>query len=162
MTKFGEFDYSQWEKFAQNFNRQTQQIIQADFITAVMNQLGQMFLTVVKDRTPVGQYSNIVDFYTTDGRHVQFTTNSATRVGGNLRRNWKVSSVKKSGSNWIVTISNNTEYGPYVEFGHRTVNGGWVEGQFMLKLTRWDIKEQFPKIIGNKYEKMLKSLMGGG
>ena len=31
------------------------------------------------------------------------------------------------------TVGYTKEYAPHVEYGHRTRNGGWVDGQFFLK-----------------------------
>lgn len=31
------------------------------------------------------------------------------------------------------TVGYTKEYAPHVEFGHRTIGGGWVPGQFFLK-----------------------------
>ena len=48
---------------------------------------------------------------------------------GTLRRGWTIGSVIKNGANYEIEVINNTEYAPYVEFGHRTSNHqGWVKG----------------------------------
>lgn len=43
---------------------------------------------------------------------------------GNLQRGWKRSPVVKTERRYKQTVFNNTEYGPYVEFGHRIKRNG--------------------------------------
>ncbi|MEG0324506.1 MAG: hypothetical protein RR547_00525 [Raoultibacter sp.] len=42
-------------------------------------------------------------------------------------------SLSKSGSGEKTKVGYTKSYAPHVEFGHRTVNGGYVEGQLFLK-----------------------------
>lgn len=51
---------------------------------------------------------------------------------GNLRRNWS-SKNKKLPDGYKIIVFNQTEYAPYVEYGHRTKqNTRFVQGRFML------------------------------
>ena len=57
---------------------------------------------------------------------------------GYLRRGWHRDRVRRVGNAHISSYSNSVAYAPYVNYGHRTVNGwgettGWVEGRFMLE-----------------------------
>lgn len=148
-----DFEFDQFLKFANQFHKNLQE---ETFIIDVMNRLGNLMIREVKMRTPVGQYDNSV-FFARDGKLFVFeATGGRNRVGGELRRNWVLEGVQATGDGFIVTISNNTEYGPFVENGHRTVNGGWVEGQFFLKITMEEIMSQLPKIVGPAYEEYLR------
>lgn len=52
---------------------------------------------------------------------------------GNLRRGYRVVKARKLSSGRIVgEVINNEHYFKYVEEGHRTKNGGFVKGKFML------------------------------
>lgn len=42
-------------------------------------------------------------------------------------------SVGKAGNGVSAEVGYTKEYAPHVEFGHRTVNGGWVPGQHFLQ-----------------------------
>lgn len=42
-------------------------------------------------------------------------------------------SVGKTGKGMDAEVGYTKEYTPHVEFGHRTVNGGWVPGQHFLQ-----------------------------
>lgn len=99
--------------------------------------VGAAHLARTKANTPVGQYSNQVDFWTRDGKHVQFTIKKV-RIGGQLRIRWQQTPAVLTNESVITTIVfNNTEYAPYVEFGHRIRNKegvtiGFVPGRFMM------------------------------
>lgn len=51
---------------------------------------------------------------------------------GDLRRGFRVNEARLVGKRIIGSISNTEKYFKYVEEGHRTRNGGFVKGQFML------------------------------
>lgn len=53
--------------------------------------------------------------------------------GGTLRRSWKRSNVNYTDKSLVVKVSNSADYASFVENGHRTRSGGWVNGRFMLK-----------------------------
>lgn len=79
---------------------------------------------------------------------------------GDLRNNWKHHVVKR-GDSFIILIYNQLEYASFVENGHRIVIGGqtvgWVEGKFMLKLT----KDEMERIAPNMWKKEIEKEMGG-
>jgi len=147
------FDFSEFEAFAKNFHKTLQE---ENFIFEVLNQLGNVMIKDVKNRTPVGQYDNTV-YFVRNGKLLAFESISPRgRQGGNLRRNWTLDGVSKSGNGYVVTISNNTEYAGFVEDGHRVVGGGWVEGQFFLKITMEEIMSKLPMIVGPMYQDYLR------
>ncbi|EJO5347143.1 HK97 gp10 family phage protein [Clostridium botulinum] len=101
--------------------------------------LANKLLRKVKQRTPVGVYS--------DGR-----------TGGELRRNWQIGNLVKLGNSWYIEVFNNTEYAKHVEFGHRTRLGvtnnpqhykakgsiAYVPGVHMLKISVEELNSQLP------------------
>lgn len=89
--------------------------LKAQFDQAVKHsakQTGNVMLSSVVKRTPVGVYKN--------------------KTGGNLRRNWK-QEVNHHQNKTEVIIENPVDYGSYVNYGHKTVNGNFVKGQFFLE-----------------------------
>ena len=97
----------------------------------LIKKYGVYLFTNTKKRTPVGQYN--------DGR-----------TGGTLRRSWQL---KYKKGDLSIRLYNNTEYGIYVEYGHRTRGGkSYVEGVYMLKKTFEKTEEKFT----NDLEKLLK------
>lgn len=51
---------------------------------------------------------------------------------GDLRRGYRVNKARVVGKRVVGSISNVEKYFKYVEEGHRTRNGGFVKGRFML------------------------------
>ena len=56
------------------------------------------------------------------------------KTAGNLRRGYRIVNARKSSSGQIVgALTNNEKYFKYVNDGHRTKNGGFVKGKFMIQ-----------------------------
>lgn len=70
---------------------------------------------------------------------------------GQLRRSWQL---KYKKGDLYIRLYNNTEYGIYVEYGHRTRGGkSYVEGAYMLKKTFEKTEEKFMKDLENVLKK---------
>ena len=118
--------------------------------------IAALLLAQVIPRTPVGVYPP-----------------SSGKNGGTLRRGWTGGKeikniaaysnqlhVRKEGSAYVIEITNPTFYGPYVEYGHRTVNGKWVEGRMMLQEAELETQNKTPAILEKKIEQFLKRHIG--
>lgn len=81
---------------------------------------------------------------------------------GLLRRNWRVGDFRKIANGWQVEYFNNTEYAPYVEFGHRKKGGGFTPGRFMLKISEQELQQEMPQILERKLEQYMRRLFEGG
>lgn len=102
---------------------------------------------------------------------------SSGKKGGTLRRGWTGGKsggkgqtyaqglrVKKKGSVYEIEIINPVKYASYVEYGHRTRNGGgmgWVEGKLFLTLSEADLQRETPAIIEKKLQKLFKGVFNG-
>ena len=79
---------------------------------------------------------------------------------GQLRRAWNANGPSITGSSIEVEISNNTEYAPFVEYGHRTRGGGgWVPGVHMLTDTLKQVESQLSGLITPDFQKVLEDLL---
>lgn len=106
------------------------------------------------------------------------------KVGGTLRRGWTSKThdeaasgkgkngkpakeyaaslpVRKVGDYYEIEIINPVEYASYVEFGHRTRNGGWVEGQYMLTISEEQLKQISPAVLQRMINKKLHEVLNG-
>ena len=106
------------------------------------------------------------------------------KVGGTLRRGWTSKThdeaasgkgkngkpakeyaaslpVRKVGDYYEIEIINPVEYASYVEFGHRTRNGGWVEGQYMLTISEERLKQISPAVLQQMINKKLHEVLNG-
>lgn len=158
-TKFVKFDCSEFRKFAQGL-KLDQRFIDNKLETFIL-MMAQRALDKIKEKTPVGVYDGHVRFVTKDGKEVDFNTNTS-KVGGNLRRNWRLGSLAKKGNSYVVEIYNNTEYASYVNNGHRTPNHkGWVEGQFFVELAMEEIEKELPIFMQKMQEDILNQIING-
>lgn len=84
---------------------------------------------------------------------------------GKLASSWTAGAVEKDGDTYTITVKNNAlsdsgvPYAIYVEYGHRTKKGGWVEGRKMLTITEEEIKDALPNFIDRKIKEFLRRCM---
>lgn len=90
------------------------------------------------------------------GRLMASAVNRTPVDTGTLRRGWRMTQVKKISDGYEIRVVNPTEYASWVENGHRTRSGGWVEGRFFLKNSELELKGDFQRIIENKLRRFLE------
>lgn len=160
--RWGECDFSELKKLQKQINDAADGRIIEDFMKNLLEDIGNLAIRKTKRRTP----SNT----------------------GNLRRNWKATSVKKVGSFYIIDIYNNVEYASFVENGFRAHwvpgrwegnvfvydreakegmyvgkgSGGWVEGKFMLKISIKEVENQMQQIVDSKSIALLRKIFNEG
>lgn len=156
MAKWGNCDFSELRKYADKLEKLTDADIE-ELCIKCSKELAARLLALVIPRTIVGDYPA-----------------GSGKVGGTLRRGWTSKThaeaasgkgkngkpikeyvaslpVRKVGGYYIIKIINPVEYSPYVEFGHRTRSGGWVDGKYMLTISEERLKQIAPRVL----EKML-------
>lgn len=112
------------------------------------------------------------------------TVRHTVKVGGTLRRGWTSKThdeaasgtgkrgepakeyaaslpVRKVGDYYKIQIINPVEYASYVEFGHRTKSGGWVEGRYMLTISEEQLKQISPAVLQRMINKKLHEVLNG-
>lgn len=150
MAKWGKADYRQLKKLQKNIADMSKKLNMDVFYEACCKELAARLLALVVPKTPVGNYPK-----------------SSGKKGGTLRRGWGAKTageakgyaeslkVEKTGGKYTVEIINPTEYASYVEYGHRTSSGGWVEGRYMLTISEEKLETIAPALL----EKKLRSYM---
>lgn len=111
-----------------------------------MNDVGNMGLTVVKERTPTDK--------------------------GQLKNAWQKKPAAKQGNAIVVELVNNTEYAASVEFGHRQKVGQYVPainarlvtpfvpGKFMLKNSMSEIETVMNQRVDKRFQNEINQLFG--
>ena len=156
MAQWGNCKFDQLKEYADKLEKLTDADIN-DLCVKCSKELAARLLALVIPRTIVGDYPA-----------------GSGKVGGTLRRGWTSKThaeaasgkgkngkpikeyvaslpVRKVGNYYIIQIINPVEYSPYVEFGHRTRSGGWVDGKYMLTISEERLKQIAPRVL----EKML-------
>ena len=141
MSRWGRCDFSQFREFAKGFEKLSDSEID-DLCVACSKELAARLLALVIPATPVGKYP---------------------KGSGKAGREYAQSlTVTKSGNIYMVEIINPVEYASYVEFGHRTVSGGWVEGRYMLTISEEKLKRIAPSVLEKMVLRKLKEVCNGG
>lgn len=164
MAKWGSCDYEQLLRLRDNLDR-LQSADLDKFCRDVSKELAARLLSLVIPRTPVGKYST-----------------ASGKKGGTLRRGWtarseqeaeatavfgggtgaaeyaRALSVYKQGSNYTIEVINPVHYASYVELGHRTKNGGWVNGQYFLTISEQELRNLAPAVIERKLQALLQGV----
>ena len=84
---------------------------------------------------------------------VTLTAPVAKKNGGTLRRNWQPKKVGK----FERLVYNNTSYGVYVNYGHRTRGGkSFVDGVYMLEKSVKEIESELDKEFSIMIDNLFK------
>ena len=109
------------------------------FLTECLNEAANKLVTDTKNRTPVDT--------------------------GNLQKSWVRTEVEHTGSDYKVKITNDaqnpsdgTEYASYVEYGHNSTAGNWVEGAHMLAKSQEDAKDFLEKKLRTEAKKVFSTI----
>lgn len=160
MAKWGNCDYKQLQKLRDNLTK-LQSADLDKFCRDVSKELAARLLALVIPRTPVGRYPK-----------------ASGKKGGTLRRGWTARTeqeatgggnsdakayaqslpITKQGGSYVVEVINPVHYASYVEFGHRTVNGGWVNGHYFLTISEQDLEKLAPALIEKKLNALLREV----
>jgi len=149
-----EFDFTEFKEFADHFD---DMLNDKNFLLDVANELGNGMLGALKNNTPVGQYDGAV-FFVRGGKLMKFEPKEAVKKsGGHLARSWFLSPAIQMGDEILVEATNNVEYGPYVNNGHRTADhSGWVEGQFFVEASMDEVEANLDPILMNRFLNYLR------
>lgn len=153
MPKWGKADFEGFRRLQRNIEKLSQRLNMDAFCQACCKELAARLLALVIPQTPVGRYPV-----------------SSGKQGGTLRRGWGAKTaataaayvqslqVKKSGTVYEIEIINPVHYASYVEFGHRTPSGGWVEGRYMLTISEEKLRAIAPKVLEKKLQNYLEEI----
>ena len=157
--KWGRCEYRQLIKLRDNLAK-LQSADLDKFCRDTSKELAARLLSLVIPATPVGKYPK-----------------ASGKKGGTLRRGWTARTeqeaasrggdsnaqayaqampISKQGTTYVVEVINPVHYASYVEFGHRTPGGGWVEGKYFLTISEQQLRGQAPAIIEDKLKKLLR------
>lgn len=126
----GKFSYSQFKAMYKNM-----QTVQRDFDEFIHNFLLEealIALRLVRPLTPVDT--------------------------GNLRRNWSISNVERTGTSLVVYLVNPTEYGSFMEEGmtiHSQEGDYWFEGFHMAELSLLQVRQKMPAKFSREFERWI-------
>jgi len=134
MANWGSFDFSEFKKLGVNIEAMRK--AWPGFLTDCVHELANQLLAKVVPRTPADT--------------------------GELRRGWTLGRVILTAVGAEIEVFNPVAYCPYVEYGHRTANhDGWVEGRFMMTISKQELERELPSIMERKLERFINKYLGG-
>lgn len=117
------------------------------------NDMGAELLRIIKKNTPVGKSRTITIKY----KNKPDKTITIPHTGGTLRRNASMQKAQTSFNGSVsVSVYNNTEYAPHVEYGHRIIRDGkclgyvpgkhfWRNSIYQFQPTFWTLRKAMQK-----------------
>lgn len=82
-------------------------------------------------------------------------------ITGTLRSGWTIGNIENKGGVYIVELINPVEYATYVNYGHRTRDGGgWVEGKFFVEISIENIDRIKKPLLEKLMNEYLNELIG--
>ena len=81
---------------------------------------------------------------------------------GRLRQGWKITSVKRIGKLYEITVYNDVHYAVHVEYGHVTRNhANYVVGRFMMHQAEVEVEQLAPKLVRKRVKQLFREAFGG-
>lgn len=146
------FDFRAFEKYVKNFEKITEEF--NVFLKTFLLQQAQRCVSAAKKRTPVdtgamraswGIGNQVISLRSTgEGKSVEFDPENST-----------IADINVVGNDFEVTIWNGMEYSSYIEYGHSTPNGGWVEGYFILTISIDEVEKAMPSRFQTAFKQFL-------
>ncbi len=161
MPKWGKADFGELKELQEKLLEMEKQA--DEFCRVAARTLAERLIKEVMPLTPRGTYPL-----------------SSGKSGGTLKRGWVSETheeaaggggtpnavkakayamslpVTKSGDTYTIEVVNPVEYASYVEFGHRTVNGGFVKGQYFLTTAQAIVENEKQHILEIQLNRFLK------
>lgn len=135
-----DIDFSELTRFTEQMKKNLSKEQASELCESCAKELGARMLRKTMQKTPVGVYPP-----------------GSGKTGGTLRRNWRATPCQYIDGAYQVDVFNQTEYAPYVEYGHRTPShNGWVEGRFMMTKSADEIEEIMPALLNKRLDEMIK------
>ena len=161
MSKDG-FDYSQFEEFVKKYDNMIKEF--ENWLKLFLLQQAQRCIARTKQRQrgldlidtgfminawTIGNEAKAIK----QGKDGKFTSDYNSAFANQA----SIDDVKVSPSGELeITLGNIAEYASYVELGHSTRNGGWVQGGFMLTVSMDEINNAMPTRFQREFENFLK------
>lgn len=100
-----------------------------EFNKTIIQKIGSRVLATVKRKTPVKT--------------------------GHLRKNWSLTKPQVDKNGASIEVYNPVKYGPYVELGHKTKGGKFIQGKLMLKSSLALMQERIKLWLDTEIQKFI-------
>lgn len=152
-----DFDYKQFENYCKKFEKATKEF--DTFLKSFLLQMAQRVIARCKRNTPVDTGAMRASW----GIGTQkLALKSAIDAFGKEKisldvDNSQIADITVIGNELEVVIWNGMEYSSFVEYGHSTPSGTWVDGMFILTIAVDEIQKQIPARFEKEFRNFLKN-----
>lgn len=152
----GKFDYRQFEEYVKNFEKMINEF--ETFLKTYLLEQAQRCINACKKRTPVDTGALRASWGIGSQKLVlKSSMDSEGKVNVSFdEANSSIADISVVGDNFEVTIWNGMEYASYVEYGHSTRGGTWVDGYFMLTISIAQVENAMPARFEKAFKNFLK------
>ena len=160
MSNEASFDYSEFEEYIKKFEKMYKEF--DNWLKTFLLQQAQRCIARTKERQ---RGADLIDtgfminaWYVGNehkaikmGSDGKFTSDYSSAFANKA----SIEGVTKVGNTLEITIGNIAEYASYVELGHSTKSGGWVDGGFMLTISMDEIERAMPTRFERQFKQFL-------
>lgn len=146
-------DFSQFEQFAKNWQKMESGF--ADFLKGFLLEMALRVIAKVKPRTPVDTGA-LRAMWGVGSQNIVTKESTGGKISVDVSAT-DVAVIDMVGSNFEITIWNGMSYASFLEYGHRTPSGGWVEGYFMFTISIDEVQRQMPLRFQKAFKEFLNS-----
>lgn len=75
---------------------------------------------------------------------------------GNMLNAWTIEDITLGADKISFTIFNGMDYASYVEYGHTSRGGNWVNGRYIVTIAIEEIQKQIPKRFEKSFQQFMK------
>ena len=156
------FDYSQFEEYVKKFENMTNEL--DTWLKTFLLTQAQRCVARTKERQ---RGLDLIDtgfminaWYVGDehrairqGEDGKFTSDFNSAFANEA----SIKSVRVVGNTLEVEVGNIAEYASYVEYGHSTKSGGWINGGFMMTVSIAEVERALPTRFQREFQAYLKN-----
>lgn len=161
MAKWGSADFEELKELQKQLLDMEKEL--NEFCEIAARALAARLLDLVLPNTPIGTYpvlsgksGGTLHRGWISETHEEAVAGSGLTTAAQALQYAQSLPVEKSGHYYIVRVKNPVKYASYVEFGHRTVNGGFVEGRYFLTRAEAVLENEKDRILERELTKYLK------
>jgi len=127
--KHANVDFSEFDDFLLRFSGMTSQL--REFLVQFVKNRGWEILARTSARTPVDT--------------------------GALKAAWQIGEVGLDGDTLYIEILNGMEYASFVELGHATRAGNWVDGRYMVTVSMDEVAENIQTYFDEEFSEFVRA-----
>ena len=155
-----EFDIKEFENYVKNFNQVYKELetwlkrflLQQGLRVSALSKKRQRVIKAVDTGFMINNWYVGKEQFALRGKPYNYSTDFDSAFA----RHASIDDVEVHGGDLVITIGNMAEYSAYVEYGHKSIAGNWVEGRFILTVSMDTVNNAMPSRFNREFKNWLK------